>query len=44
MLFIVGGALPLLWLAWKAITGGKRAQPDTGDLDVDLFTEVVAAE
>ena len=41
VLFIVGGALPLLWLAWKAITGGKKAQPDTGDLD--LFTEVVEA-
>ncbi len=41
VLFIIGGALPVLWLAWKAVSGGKRARPDSAELDVDLYTEVI---
>jgi nitric oxide reductase subunit B len=44
VLFILGGALPLLWLAWRAISGGKRSAADSADLDVALFAEATAPD
>ena len=43
LLFIIGGALPVLWLAWRGVSGGKKGQSDGEDLDVTLFNEVETA-
>jgi nitric oxide reductase subunit B len=40
VLFIAGGALPVLWLALRGAIGGKKRQGDGEDLDVTLYTEV----
>jgi nitric oxide reductase subunit B len=44
VLFIVGGTLPVLWLAWRAISGGKQAQVDGSEFDAALSTEIVGTE
>jgi hypothetical protein len=36
-------ALPVLWLAWLGVSGGKKGQSDGEDLDVTLFNEVETA-
>jgi nitric oxide reductase subunit B len=44
IVFILGGALPILWLAWRAITGGKETAPADRDYDTELYTVVDPAE
>ncbi|RPI31559.1 MAG: nitric-oxide reductase large subunit [Actinomycetota bacterium] len=43
ILFIVGGALPLLWLAVRGVLGGKRHVAELDEHSVALFTEVTFA-
>ena len=38
VLFILGGALPLLWLAFWAVAGRKKVAP-ADEYDATLYTE-----
>jgi nitric oxide reductase subunit B len=43
IVFILGGALPILWLAWRAISGGKKATASADTYDATLYTELPVA-
>ena len=38
IVFILGGALPILWLAWRAISGGKKSIAADQGYDAALYT------
>ena len=43
VVFIVGGALPFLWIAWRAITGGRKSSPPDDVDDTELYTVIEAS-
>ncbi len=40
-LFIAGGVLPVLYLAWRGVSGHKAAAPEIDEQEVALFTEEI---